>query len=85
MEKNFMDIKFKLTKEMVKLFIDYTLKRDELLKIQQQYNLNKNKILLGKIKKLEKELDNNRDLFVKNFRLNNVEEIEEYLRLKNEN
>jgi len=85
MEKKLMDIKFKLTKEMVKLFIDYTLKRDELLKTQQQYNLNKNKILLGKIKKLEKELDNNRDLFVKNFRLNNVEEIEEYLRLKKEN
>ena len=85
MEKKVMDIKFKLTKEMVKLFIDYTLKRDELLNIQQQYNLNKNKILLGKIKKLEKELDNNRDLFVKNFRLNNVEDIEEYLRLKNEN
>ena len=58
--------------------------KKELTKLKELYNLDKNEELLLKINNLEKELINCRNTFIREFRLNNQDEITKYLQIKDQ-
>lgn len=75
MEEKVEYINFNLTPKMVKILIDFNNTKKEVLQLKELYKNNNDKKLLLKIKK--------RNLFIKEFRLNNINEIKKYLDIKN--
>ena len=57
--------------------------KKELNKLKKLYNLDKSEDTLLEIKKKEEKLKLSKERFIMEFRLNNKEEIDLYLRLKN--
>lgn len=85
MQKELELVKFTLTPSMISELIKFNKLKKELLETKELYNLDKNEELLLKIKNLEYDLDISRDKFITDFRLNNKRQIEEYLKIKDQN
>lgn len=84
MQKELELVKFTLTPSMTMELIKFNKLKKELLEIKELYNLDKNEDLLKKIEQIQNELDESRDRFIKDFRLNNKSQIEEYLKIKDQ-
>ena len=83
MKEKIEDINFNLTSKMAKILVDFYNIKKEVLQLKELYKNNNDKELLIKIESLELKLINKRNLFIKEFRLNNLKEIKEYLDIKN--
>ncbi len=83
MNKKIEHIKFNLTKKMSLELIKFNEIKKELNKLKKLYNLDKSEDTLLEIKKKEEKLKLSKERFIMEFRLNNKEEIDLYLRLKN--
>ena len=84
MNKKMKSVKFNLTHEMSLELIKFNKLKKELNDLKELYNLDKNKELLLQIKELEGEMLNCRNIFIKEFRINNHDEIDKYLKLKDQ-
>ena len=84
MKKDLELVKFNLTPSMSFELIKFNNLKKELNKLKELYNLDKNEELLLKIKDLENELVNCRNTFIREFRLNNQDEITRYLQIKDQ-
>ena len=84
MNKNLNLIRFNLTETMSLELIKFNKLKKELYELKKLYNLDKNKKLLLQINELEKELENSRNIFIKEFKINNHDEIIEYLKIKDQ-
>lgn len=84
MNKKLESVKFNLTPNMSLELIRFNNLKKELNELKKLYNLDKNENLLLKIKELEKDLIKCRNSFIKEFRLNNKDEIIKYLKLKDQ-
>ena len=82
MNKNLESVKFNLTKDMMIELIKFNELKKELNILKDQYDLTKDQELLFEMSELEIKLKSCRDSFIKKFRLNNHDEIIEYLNLK---
>ncbi len=82
MKEKIEDINFNLTSKMVKILIDFNNIKKELFKLKKLYKNNNDERLLIEIESLELKLIKKRNLFIKEFRLNNLKEIKEYLDIK---
>ncbi len=85
MKKDLELVKFNLTPSMSFELIKFNNLKKELNKLKELYNLDKNEELLLKIKDKENELVNCRNTFIREFRLNNQDEITTYLQIKDQN
>lgn len=81
MKEKIEDINFNLTQKMIKTLIVNDTKK-ELFEQKELYKNNNDKKLLLKIERSELKLIKKRNLFIKEFRLNNLKEIKEYLDIK---
>ena len=77
-------VKFNLTPKMSLELIRFNNLKKELYKLKELYNLDKNEELLLRIERTEKDLKKSRNRFIKEFRINNSDEIIEYLSLKDQ-
>ncbi len=77
-------VKFTLTPNMSLELIKFNKLKKQLFEIKKLYNLDKKEELLLKIEQLELELASSRDKFIKEFRLVNTKEIEEYMKIKDQ-
>lgn len=77
-------VKFTLTPNMSLELIKFNKLKKQLFEIKKLYNLDKKEELLLKIEQLELELASSRDKFIKEFRIVNTKEIEEYLKIKDQ-
>ena len=77
-------VRFNLTQEMSLELIRFNNMKKEFNELKKLYNLDKNKKLLLQINKLEKELVKSKNKFIKEFSENNKEEIEKYLKIKDQ-
>ena len=68
---------------MVKILIDFNNIKKKVLQLKKLYKNNNDERLLIEIESLELKLIKKRNLFIKEFRLNNLKEIKEYLDIKN--
>ena len=84
MKKDLELVKFNLTPSMSFELIKFNELKKELNKLKELYNLDKNEELLLKIKDIEKELTKCRNAFIREFRLNNQDEITTYLQIKDQ-
>ena len=84
MKKDLELVKFNLTPSMSFELIKFNNLKKELNKLKELYNLDKNEELLLKIKDKETELTNCRSNFIREFRLNNQDEITTYLQIKDQ-
>lgn len=75
-------VKFNLTQSMAIELIKFNNTKKELDEIKLIYKKNKNKRLLIQIEQKERELIIFRNNFIREFRLNNKEQIAKYLKLK---
>ncbi len=82
MEEKIEDIKFNLTPKMAKILVDFNNIKKELFELKKLYKNDNDKRLLIKIEWLELKLMKKRNLFIREFRLNNVNEIKRYLNSK---
>ena len=78
MKKELELVKFNLTPIMSKEFIQFNKLKKELIYLKKKKDLN-NEIL---IKNIEKDLNDIRKRFIKEFRKNNKEEINKYLEIR---
>jgi len=83
MKEKIEDINFNLTSKMAKILIDFNNIKKEVLQLKELYKNNNDEELLIKIESLELKLIKKKNLFIKEFRLNNLKEIKEYLDIKN--
>ena len=79
--KNLKDIKFNISNEMFEYLVNFETLKEEL---NELYNLDKNDDILLKIMEKEQQLNNYRQKFIEKFRYINKNEIEEYIKLKDE-
>ena len=84
MNKELELVKFNLTKEMSLELIKFNKLKKKLYELKKLYNLDKNVELLLQINKIERDLIKTRNKFIKEFRVNNQEEIIRYLELKDQ-
>lgn len=77
-------VKFKLTPQMSLELIKFNELKIELNSLKKLYNLDKSDELLLKIRILENKLNNSKKRFIKDFRLNNKEEIIKYLQIRDQ-
>lgn len=84
MKKELELVNFNLTQSMSLELIKFNKLKKELNKLKELYNLDKNEQNLLKIKKLEEELIKCRNTFIREFRLNNKDEIIKYLKIKDQ-
>ena len=84
MYKNLKNLKFNLTPEMSLEFVKFNELKKELDKLYLEYNKSNDELILIKITKLEKRMDNCRSRFVDEFRFSNEKEIKEYLNMKDQ-
>ena len=85
MKKDLELVKFNLTPSMSLELIKFNKLKKELNRLKELYNLDKNEEQLLKINNVENELINCRNSFIREFRLNNQEEILKYLQIKDQN
>lgn len=78
-------VKFNLTPSMSFELIKFNKLKKELNSLKELYNLDKNDELLLQIQKKEKKLNDSRNSFIREFRLNNQDEIIKYLQIKDQN
>lgn len=84
MKKDLELVKFNLTQSMSLELIKFNKLKKELNKLKELYNLDKNEELLLKIKNIQNKLIKCRNAFIKEFRLNNQEEITKYLQIRDQ-
>lgn len=84
MKKDLELVKFNLTPSMSIELIKFNNLKKELNKLKELYNLDKNEELLLKIKNIQNKLIKCRNAFIKEFRLNNQEEITKYLQIRDQ-
>lgn len=84
MKKDLELVKFNLTPSMSLELIKFNNFKKELNRLKELYNLDKNEELLLKINDIENELINCRNTFIREFRLNNQDEITRYLQIKDQ-
>ena len=77
-------VKFNLTPSMSLELIKFNKLKKELNELKKLYNLDKNEELLIKIKNIEDQLIKCRNTFIREFRLNNQEEIIKYSQIKDQ-
>ncbi len=82
--KNLELVKFNLTPSMSLELIKFNNLKKELNKLKEEYELDKNEELLSKIDNIEKEMDACKNAFIREFRLNNQDEINRYLEIKDQ-
>lgn len=83
--KDFELVKFNLTPKMSQELIKFNELKKKINELKKLYNLDKNKKLLLQILKLEDELNETKTRFILEFRLNNKDEIIEYLNIRDKN
>ena len=84
MKKDLELVKFNLTPSMSLELIKFNNLKRELNRLKELYNLDKNEELLLNIRNIENELVKCRNTFIREFRLNNQEEIIKYLQIKDQ-
>ena len=84
MKEKIENIKFNLTPEMLKILIQFNKINKKYNSLIEEYDLTGNEELMLKIKELLKKKDESRELFIKQFQLNNRAEIKKYLQIKHE-
>ncbi len=77
-------VKFNLTPSMSLELIKFNNLKKELNKLKEDYQQNKDKETFSKIKTLQEEMDSCKNTFIKEFRLNNQDEINKYLEIKDQ-
>jgi len=77
-------VKFNLTQSMSLELIRFNKLKKELNSLKELYNLDKNDKLLLQIQNKERELKDSRNSFIREFRLNNQDEIIKYLQMKDQ-
>ena len=80
MKEKIEDINFNLTSKMAKILIDFNNIKKEVLQLKKLYKNNNDERLLIEIESLELKLIKKRNLFIKEFRLNNLKEIKRVFR-----
>ena len=75
-------VKFNLTPIMTRELIKFNTLKKELINLKQKKILSKDELM--KIQELESGLSKARIRFIKNFRQNNKEEINKYLKIKDQ-
>lgn len=83
--KKLKNLKFNLTPEMSLELIKFNELKKELDELYLDYNKSKDELVLIKITKLEKRMNDCRSRFVDEFRFSNEKEIRDYLDLKDQN
>lgn len=83
MKEKIEDINFNLTSKMVKILIDFNNIKKEVFELKELYKNHNDKELLIEIERLELKMMKKRNLFIKEFRLNNLKAIKDYLDIKN--
>ena len=84
MNNKLQSVKFNLTDKMSLELIKFNKLKKELIELKKLYNLDKNKKLLLQIRKIKKQMNECRSKFVKEFQINNHDEIIEYLKIKDQ-
>ena len=77
-------VKFNLTPSMSFELIRFNKLKKELNSLKELYTLDKNDELLLQIRQKEQELNDSRNSFIREFRLNNQDEIVKYLQIKDQ-
>ena len=77
-------VKFNLTPSMSLELIKFNNLKKALNKLKEDYQQNKDKETFSKIKTLQEEMDSCKNTFIKEFRLNNQDEINKYLEIKDQ-
>ena len=77
-------LNFNLTQSMSIELIRFNKIKKELYSLKELYNLDKNKELILQINQKEKELNDSKNNFIREFRLNNKDEIVKYLQIKDQ-
>ena len=85
MQKELELVKFNLTQDMSNELINFNNLKKELFELKRVYDIEKKQELLIQIENIKEKLNTSRDKFIESFRLNNKEEIEEYLSIKSLN
>ena len=84
MKKVLESVKFNLTPEMSLELIKFNNLKKQYYELKKLYNLDKNEKLLQKTKEIEKEMTKCKKNFIKEFRINNHDEIIKYLEMKDQ-
>lgn len=84
MGKNFDDIKFSISPKMAQALIDYDIAKKRLDKLKSLDQTKMTKEILEEISQNEKKIVEFRNAFIQQFRLHNIEEIKEYIELRDE-
>ena len=79
--KKIQDIKFNISNEMFECLVNFEKLKEE---INDLYSLDKSDDILLKIMEKEQQLNKYRQKFIEKFRNINKDEIEEYIKLKDE-
>ncbi len=77
-------VKFNLTPSMSLELIKFNNLKKELNRLKEDYELDKNEKLLSKIYDVKEEMEACKSAFIREFRLNNQDEINEYLEKKDQ-
>lgn len=85
MKKELDNVKFNLTPTMYLELIKFNNIKKDLLNYKKSYDLEEDPKLLIKINELENKLVESRNKFIKEFRMNNKDEINRYLQEKDQN
>ncbi len=78
-------IRFNMTDEMSIELVNFNNLKKELKELEELYNKDNDIKLKKKIDNLNMKINESRDNFIREFRINNVHEIEEYLNHKSQN
>ena len=84
MNKKLDFIKFNLTHDMSLELIKFNNLKKEFYKLKKLYNLDKDEKLLLKIKEIKRKMNKSKNTFIREFRINNKEEIIKYLKIKDQ-
>ena len=77
-------VRFNLTPNMSLELIKFNKLKKELNKLKEDYELYKNKEILSKIGVVKKQMESCKNAFIREFRLNNQDEINKYLEIKDQ-
>ena len=81
--QNKKNIKFNLTPNMSLELINFNKLKEEYLVLTKEYEKTNDELVLIKIVKKEKEMNDCKTRFIEEFRMGNQKEIEKYLNTKN--
>ena len=84
MKKNIESVRFNMTEKMSVDLIKFNDLKKEYYELKKIYDIDKSNDILLKLNKIEKKMDFYRNSFIKNFKINNQNEINKYLEIKDQ-